>query len=94
VAGNRYALELAPLLRQLAHKNAYGYAGGAGIKLFPNDLLNLHYWAFGEDTYWKVRTNSGWRLPWREWTYADNGGLSSTATSASASSPPSRGSGG
>jgi hypothetical protein len=94
VAGNRYALKLVPLLRQLAHKNAYGYAGGAGIKLFPNDLLNLHHWAFGEDSYWKVRTNSGWSLPWREWPYADDGGLSSTATSAPASSPPSRGSGG
>jgi hypothetical protein len=93
VAGNRYALELAPLLRQLAHKNASGYAGGAGIKLFPNTLLNLHYWAFGEDSYWKVRMNSGWSLPWRDWPYADNDGLPSTARP-SAPLPSPGGSGG
>jgi hypothetical protein len=91
VAGNRYALELAPLLHQLAHKNAYGSAGGAGIKLFPDDLLNLHHWAFAEDSYWKVGMNSGWGLPWREWPYADNDGLSPTATNASGSSLPNLG---
>jgi hypothetical protein len=80
VAGNRYALGLAPLLHQLAHKNAYGAAGGAGIKLFPNDLLNLHHWAFAEDTYWKVGMNSGWGLP------AGNG--PTRTTTASCPSPP------
>jgi Protein of unknown function (DUF3800) len=75
VAGNRYALDLAPLLRQLAHKNAQGYAGGAGIKLFPDDLNNLHYWIFGEATFWKVGMNSGWSLPWDIWPYATDDGL-------------------
>ena len=93
VAGNRYALELAPLLRQLAHKNASGYAGAAGIKLFPDTLLNLYYWAFGEASYWKMSMNSGWSLPWREWPYADNDGLPSTARP-SAPLPSPGGSGG
>ncbi len=41
VAGNRYALELVPLLQQLAHTNARGYAGGTGVKLIPDQLRNL-----------------------------------------------------
>jgi hypothetical protein len=78
VAGNRYALGLAPLLHQLAHKNAYGFAGGAGIKLFPNDLLNLHHWAFAEDSYWKVGTGEYWPLPIRDLPYATDDGLAVT----------------
>lgn len=75
VAGNPYALNLAPLLQQLAHKNVRGYAGGAGTKLFPNDLLNLHHWVFGEDAFVKVGANTGWPLPWRDWLYATDDGL-------------------
>jgi len=48
--GNAYADRLVPRLMRLAHRNALGYAGGPGIKLFPDALLNLHHWAFGEDT--------------------------------------------
>jgi hypothetical protein len=34
-------------LLALAHKHALGYAGGAGIVLWPR-RPNLFYWAFGE----------------------------------------------
>jgi hypothetical protein len=54
VAGRPAGLALAPLLRRVAHENAYGYAGGAGITLWPShDLCDLHWWLFGEDTYMK-----------------------------------------
>jgi hypothetical protein len=53
VAGRPAGLTLAPLLRRLAHENVYGYAGGAGITLWPPDLNDLHWWLFGEDTYMK-----------------------------------------
>jgi hypothetical protein len=75
IAGSPYGLCLVPLLLQLAHKNAYGRAGGAGIKLFPDDLLNLHRWVFGEDTFVTVSTNTIQPLPCRDWSYATNDGL-------------------
>ncbi len=53
IAGRPHGLRLAPLLRQLARKNARGYAGGAGITLWPPELRDLLYWVFGEDTYVK-----------------------------------------
>jgi len=53
VAGRPHGLRLVPLLSQLAPKNARGYAGGAGIALWPPELRDLLYWVFGEDTYVK-----------------------------------------
>jgi hypothetical protein len=75
VAGRPAGLDLAPLLNTVAHKNAMGTAGGAGIVLWPPQLYNLHYWAFGEDTYWKVGRGAGVTLPYREWPYLSDDGL-------------------
>src|SRR5919108_5565468 len=63
VAGRPNALALAPRLLHLAHKHSLRYAGGAGIVLFPPELINLHYWAFGETTWARTSPLSGWGLP-------------------------------
>ena len=75
--GNSYANDLAPLLLALAHKNRRSMAGGAGVKLYPNQLRNLHHWAFGEDRFVNVATGQEWRLPSREpgWAYVSDDGL-------------------
>jgi hypothetical protein len=74
VAGEtKYPEPLFEIIRPMFHKNSSGYAGGAGLKLFPNALLNLHHWVRKEDTFWKVAMNSGWTLPWHDWPYAVNG---------------------
>jgi len=80
VAGNRYALELVPLLQPLAHTNARGYAGGTGVKLIPDELRNLHHRVFEEDTFWKVGTGEYWPLPIRDLPYATDDGLGVTVT--------------
>jgi hypothetical protein len=66
-----------PLLLALAHKNRRGLAGGAGVKLYPNQLRNLHHWAFGEDRFANIATGQEWRLPSREpgWAYGSDNGL-------------------
>jgi len=73
--GNRYADELAPLLLTLAHKNRFGLAGGAGLKLYPDELRNLHHWAFREDRFVNVAAGQEWQLPNPDWAYADGDGL-------------------
>jgi hypothetical protein len=78
IAGSPHGLLLAPLLQQLAHKNSHHRSGGAGIKLFPDDLLNLHYWVFDEDTFVTVSTNTSWSLPDPDWSYAADNGLPPT----------------
>lgn len=71
VAGDtKYATPVFEEIKPMFHRNAYGTAGGAGLKLFPNALLNLHYWVGGEDTFWRVGANTGWSLPWWAWPYA------------------------
>jgi hypothetical protein len=81
LAGRRSGLALASLLNRLAHKNAFGTAGGAGIVLWPPDLYNLHHWVFAEDTYWKVGRATGWTLPHDGigWSFAAGSGLDGDA---------------
>ena len=54
VAGRPHGLQLATLLHKLARKNNLGYAGGAGITLWPPELRDLLYWVFQEDTYFRA----------------------------------------
>jgi hypothetical protein len=75
VAGRPAGLELKDLLRQLAHRNYLDDAWGAGIVMFPLELMNLCYWAFGEQSASKVSTNSGIRLPNQQFPYFTDDGL-------------------
>jgi hypothetical protein len=77
--GNSTPTSYTPLLLKLAHKNAYGRAGGAGIKLFPDELLNLHYWVFDEDAFVTPSTGAVTPLPCRDcgWLYTTGNGLPS-----------------
>ena len=63
VAGSRYAAGVFPAVKPLLIKNALGYAGGTGLKLWPDGCLNLYYHVLGESTYAIARTMSGWSLP-------------------------------
>ena len=74
VAGDEtYAAPIYPHVKQLLLRNSYGYIPGTGIKLWPNSLLNLHHWAFGDDTYMRAAWNSGHILPWWELPYFFDG---------------------
>lgn len=46
IAGNDYALEFPSSLSALAHRNAYGRIGGAGVTLWPPQLYDLYFWLF------------------------------------------------
>lgn len=71
VAGHQQAVEMGPLLAKIAHRNAFGLVGGAGIVMYPrNELANLLHWVFAEDSFARVSMNSGVTLPWSEWRYA------------------------
>lgn len=57
IAGRKSGLALAPRLRALAHTRLTGETAGAGIVLFPNELIDLHWWVF-EEAYYR-RGNTG-----------------------------------
>lgn len=68
-----FAGPLFPILKEMFIKNAWGYIGGTGLKLFPDELSNLYHWILGEDTFCRVGMNTGWTLPMREWPYFCDG---------------------
>lgn len=73
VAGqDRYAGELFSLIKKMFISNHFGYIGGSGLKLFPDDLWNLYYWVLGEDAYVKVSMSGGIGLPDKRRPYAEN----------------------
>jgi hypothetical protein len=43
-----YAGPLFPLVNQLLIKNKMDHVGGTGLKVFPDDLVNLYHWVLGE----------------------------------------------
>ena len=73
VAGNRFALDLLPELRGLAHRNAHRRIGGAGLTVWPPELYNLYHRVCGDDIY--VRSGNGYPLPDPNLAYADTDGL-------------------
>jgi hypothetical protein len=80
VAGDtKWAEPLFELIRPAFHKNSLGYVGGAGLKLYPDTLWNLHYWVGKEDSYTKPAMMGGWGLPFPDWPYALDGMNDSTA---------------
>ncbi|MEW8441825.1 MAG: DUF3800 domain-containing protein [Candidatus Thiodiazotropha taylori] len=73
VAGQyKYAKPIFPTVKTMLIKNYIGASGGAGLKVFPNDLINLYKWLLQEDTFWKVGKNTGFSLPEKGYPYASN----------------------
>src|SRR5262249_36849865 len=83
VAGeNEFAPPLFDEVKPLFIKNYHGYAGGTGLKLFPDDLTNLYHYVLGEKTFARVAANAGVTLPWRTFPYYYDGGDPSPRTDA------------
>ncbi len=81
VSGNtKYAQNIFPYVRELFAKNAYGYIGGTGLKLFPNELRNLFFWLLDESTFSKVSLNAEIGLPHNAYPYCNADGLPKQAT--------------
>ncbi len=74
VAGEtQFAIPVFAEVRPMLIKNALNFAGGTGLKLFPNSLINLYFYVLGETAYATVATNSGISLPWRGLPYYYDG---------------------
>ncbi|NJB66665.1 hypothetical protein GGQ74_000305 [Desulfobaculum xiamenense] len=56
---NRLFQEVKPLLL----RNKAGLVGGAGLRIFPNEEINLYKWVLGETYFSRIDRASGWFLP-------------------------------
>ena len=56
VAGDtRYAAPLFPLVRSILIRGSSDNIGGTGLKLYPDELMNLYHWVLGEEEYTNAR---------------------------------------
>lgn len=72
--GNPYGQALMPFIRPMLHTNWRGEIGGAGVKLYPDGVVNLLHWVLGETSY--SRGGGGVSLPWKNWRFAVDDGIS------------------
>lgn len=62
------------LVKSMFICNAFGYVGGTGTKIYPDQLTNLYHWVLGEEHYSKVGRGTAWPLPNPKLLFADGDG--------------------
>lgn len=61
-------------IRGMMLKNALGYVGGTGLKVYPDQLTNLYHWVVGEDAFTKAGKMAGIVLPSDQYLYSGSDG--------------------
>ena len=68
---DKFAGPLFPLVQKLLIKNHLNGIAGTGLKLFPDELLNIYHHVLGEDTFWRVGAGAGVGIPCARFPYAN-----------------------
>ena len=67
-----YAAPLFPLVRQLLIRNKFDHIGGTGLKVFPDDLVNLYHWVLQEQFLHRGGGAVAYPLPSPKISYASD----------------------
>lgn len=59
----KWALQYFELVKPMFLTNSLGYIGGTGLKVYPDQLINLYHWVLGEAHFAKASVMAGWPLP-------------------------------
>jgi len=65
----KYASPLFDSVRSILIQNHLGTIGGSGLKLFPDQLLNIYHHILKEKTFWRVGAGMGVILPYPKFPY-------------------------
>jgi hypothetical protein len=74
VAGNKYGLDLIPLIKPMMCQGNWGIPQ-VGLKLYPDNLNNLHHWVYGADVSGRGAKGVGLPYDGFGWRYAHDDGL-------------------
>ncbi len=75
VAGQtKWASKYFETVRAMMLRNVLGYIGGTGLKVYPDQLVNLYHWVLGENAFVKAANGTGWPLPLKNIPYATDDG--------------------
>lgn len=78
ISGNtRFAEHLFQPIREMMVRNTLGYIGGTGLKVYPNDLINLYHWVLGEKDFSKASRMASIPIPRNEYAYFSDDGCRS-----------------
>lgn len=70
----KWAGQYFDLVKSMLLKNALGYIGGTGVKVYPDQLINLYHWVLGENQFSKARAGLAWPIPSNKLRFHDNDG--------------------
>ncbi|MDO9518916.1 MAG: hypothetical protein Q7L19_01720 [Pseudohongiella sp.] len=70
----KYAKDYFGLVMPMFAKNALGSVGGTGLKVYPDNLINLYHWVLGEQHFSKASRMAGIPLPHSSYLYYENDG--------------------
>lgn len=59
----KFASHFFEQIKPMFIRNALGYIGGTGVKVYPDELINLYYWVLGEKEFSKASLMTAWPLP-------------------------------
>lgn len=59
----KWASHYFELIKPMFVRNALGYIGGTGLKVYPDKLINLYHWVLGEAHFSKAGMLAAWPLP-------------------------------
>ncbi len=59
----KYAKDYIELIKPMYAKNSLGSIGGTGLKVYPDNLINLYHWVLSETHYCKTSRMAGIPLP-------------------------------
>ena len=62
------------LIKPMFVRNAMGYIGGTGVKVYPDELINLYHWVLGESHFSKAGKFAEWPLPHPKLRFSDSDG--------------------
>ena len=65
----KYAAPLFDSIRSILIQNHFGSIGGTGLKLFPDQLINIYHHVLKENTFWRVGAGMGVTLPYPKYPY-------------------------
>jgi hypothetical protein len=68
----KHASPLFDSVKSILIQNHFGTIGGTGLKLFPDQLLNIYHHVPKEDTLWRVGAGMGVSLPYPKYPYEND----------------------
>jgi hypothetical protein len=68
----KYASPLFEPIKSILIQNHLGTVGGTGLKLFPDQLLNIYHHVLKENTFWRVGKGAGVSLPYPKFPYEND----------------------